>query len=426
MALQTQVDQSKVAQLSKQFQEPEWLLKFRQKALEKVNDLPLPVLQKTSIDHWNFSDFTLPVTEEVGELPSYVREMLFEEKKGNRLVQKNATVVTNESVEENGVIFCDIATAAREHEELFKKYFMTEAMKVDESRLSALHAALFTGGVFIYVPRNVDVSAPMQALFLLDGKGLASMPHVLLVAEENSRVDLVVNFAANHQNTGALQNAVVEVIVGNNAQVRVATVNDQGSGTVDAVFRRSEIKRDGRLEWIVADLSEGHTISHTKTNLVEPGGEVQVSSIALGTKELRANYTSEISHFGKGTSSNINARTVMKDKANSVLNSITKIERGASKADGQQSGKVLMLNREARGDANPILLIDENDVTAGHAASAGRIDPIQLYYLMSRGLPKEEAEKLVILGFLDAVIANIPSDSLRKSIYRLMERKLTS
>ena len=103
----------------------------------------------------------------------------------------------------------------------------------------------------------------------------------------------------------------------------------------------------------------------------------------------------------------------MKNQASSILNSITKIEKGASKSNGQQSGKVLMLNPKARGDANPILLIDENDVVAGHAASVGRVDPLQIYYLMSRGIPKEEAEKLIVNGFLDTVISNIPSKSLR-------------
>jgi Fe-S cluster assembly protein SufD len=138
---------------------------------------------------------------------------------------------------------------------------------------------------------------------------------------------------------------------------------------------------------------------------------------------MRGNVTSYIRHIARNTASEINARSVMKDQASSILNSITKIEKGASKSDGQQSGKVLMLGEKARGDANPILLIDENDVSAGHAASVGRIDPLQLYYLMSRGISRAEAEKLIIHGFLDTVLSQIPSETLRESIHRVIERK---
>lgn len=429
MAMLTKIDQAKVVELSNKLNEPEWLLEFRQSAFAKASQLPLPKLEKTSLDRWNFSEFQLAIPEENGELPSYVKEYLFEEEEGSRFVQKNGTVLLQEcdaKSANNGVIFCDLATAARDHGALLQKYFMTEAVNVAEHRLTALHAALFSGGLFVYIPRNVEVTNPIQAVFALEGNGIGTMPHVLVVAEANSRVELTVNFVVNPQNAGVLQNAVVEAIVGENAHVGIATVNDQAENTVDVIFRRASVKRDGRVEWTIADLSEGRMISHTKIALLETGGNAEVNSIALGTKSLRANLTTDIQHIGTHTSSNINARTVMKDRASSILNSITKIEKGAKKADGQQSGKVLMLNPDARGDANPILLIDENDVSAGHAASVGRIDPVQLFYLMSRGVPQKEAERLVILGFLDAVIANIPSEALRKSIYRLMERKLQS
>jgi Fe-S cluster assembly protein SufD len=190
--------------------------------------------------------------------------------------------------------------------------------------------------------------------------------------------------------------------------------------------RFATVGRDGNLEWIVADLSDGRVISKSTTLLQEPGGHVDVKSVAFGANEMRSNITSEILHFGTHTTSDIQARSVMKDKATSILNSITKIEKGASKADGQQTGKVLMLDPEARGDANPILLIDENDVTAGHAASVGRIDPLTLFYLMSRGVSKAEASKLIIHGFLDTVIADIPSEALRSSIHETIEGKFSS
>jgi Fe-S cluster assembly protein SufD len=217
---------------------------------------------------------------------------------------------------------------------------------------------------------------------------------------------------------------VIEVFVGAGAVVRVATVNNLGSSVVDATYRRSLVDRDGRLEWIVADMGEGRTLSDNTVHLNGKGGSADVKAVVLGTGDMRANVTTSIHHRGEHTASDINARSVMKDSASSILNSITKIEKGAKKSDGQQASKVLMLNAEARGDANPILLIDENDVVAGHAASVGRVDPLQLYYLMSRGISQAKAEQLIIRGFLDAVVSEIPSEALRNQIHRVMERKL--
>jgi Fe-S cluster assembly protein SufD len=266
------------------------------------------------------------------------------------------------------------------------------------------------------------VEGTLQGLFWLSGQGAGMLPHVLVVAEANSRVDLVAGFVGT-EDRSAVNNAVVEVFVGENANVRVATVNSLGKEAVDFTCRRSVVAKDGRLEWIVADLSDGRVLSDNTTNLNGKGGNVRVKAVVLGAGEMRSNVTNSIYHHAEYTESDIHARSVMKDEASSVLNSITKIEKGARKSDGQQSSKVLMLHPKARGDANPILLIDENDVKAGHAASVGRIDPVQLYYLMSRGIPREEAEKLIIYGFLDAVISEIPSEALRERIHRVIERK---
>jgi len=432
MSVETQMlfEPSVIETFSRKHQEPEWLTQFRLEALRQAAQLPLPKLEKTNIERWNFASF-IPYKEEtalagLADLPKSLREFVFDEENASVIVQKNASVVFRqlaEGLSEKGVIFTDLHTAAQKHEELFKKHLMTKGVKKEEHRLSALHAAMMSGGVFLYVPKNVQLAVPVQGLFWLSGKGHAMFPHVIIVAEEGSKVDFVANFVAEVGDEAALNNCVIEVFVGANSDVRVATMNNLGKETVDVTYRRSLVERDGRLEWIVADFSDGRVISDNTAHLSGEGSQMQVKTVVLGTGEMRANVTSTIHHEARHTISDINARSVMKDSASSILNSITKIEKGASKSDGQQSGKVLMLNPEARGDANPILLIDENDVSAGHAASVGRIDPLQLYYLMSRGISKKEAEKLLIYGFLDAVISKIPSEALQKRIYRVIERK---
>lgn len=435
MSVDTQLlfEPNVVESFSKKKQEPEWLTQLRLDALQQVAQLPLPQLQKTNIEGWNFTSF-IPYKEEttlssLSDLPESLKEFIFDEENASVIVQKNASIVYHnllQEVAEQGVIFTDLHTAAQQHETLLKKYLMTEGVQKDEHRLSALHAAMMSGGVFLYVPKNVELKVPLQGLFWLSGKDHALFPHIIIATEEGSQVDFVANFVSEVDDQAAVNNCVIEVFVGANSRVRVATMNNLGKDTVDVTFRRSLVERDGSLEWIVADFSDGHVISDNTTLLKGEGSQVHVKTVAFGTGKMKANVTSSIHHMAPHTNSNIHARSVMKDSASSVLNSITKIEKGASKSDGQQSGKVLMLNSEARGDANPILLIDENDVTAGHAASVGRIDPMQLYYLMSRGISKSEAEKLLIYGFLNAVISEIPSEALQKRIYQVIERKYQS
>jgi Fe-S cluster assembly protein SufD len=412
-----------VSHLSQSQAEPKWALDKRLEAFAAIDELPLPQVQKTNIDRWNFSEFSLVASdttyERAEQLPTEISRLFLSEQT-NVLVQKNDKAVfqTSESLP-NGVVFTSLTNAFSEQETLLKKYLYQQA---PENRVAAIHRAFMQGGVFLYVPRNVTVELPLQTIFWLEGKEAAIFPHIIVVAEENSQVELVANFVDTDQQA-ALSNSVIEAFVGQGAKVQIATVSQYSKTIVDVMERVATVGRDANLEWIVADLSDGRIISKSTTNLVENGGHVDVKSVAFGAGEMRANITAEIRHIGTHTTSDIQARSVMKDQATSVLNSITKIEKGAVKADGQQTGKVLMLDPQARGDANPILLIDENDVSAGHAASVGRIDPLTLFYMMSRGVSKEEASKLIIRGFLDSVVADIPSAALRASIHETIEGK---
>ena len=426
MKIKEQVD---VTQLSEKHHEPEWLLQQRLAALEESAVLPLPKLEGTRIESWAFDDFRFDDDErnnllELEQLPLDIRSFLSTEKNASILVQKNKQVMvqTDDQIEEQGVIFTDLHQAILQHEALIQPYLFS-TLENEKNKLFSLHKALWSGGVFLYVPRNQEVKVPFQSLFWLQGERRGMFPHVIVVAEENSRVELITSFVAEVDDCPSVNNAVIEVFVGQNANVRVATVNHLPQSVVDVVYRRAVVDRDGQLEWVVGDFSEGRMISDNYTALKGEGSQVKVKAVTMGAGEMRANITSTVDHQARYTISDILARSVMKNRASSILNSITKIEKGASKSNGQQSGKVLMLNSQARGDANPILLIDENDVMAGHAASVGRVDPMQIYYLMSRGIPKEEAEKLIVYGFLETILTNIPSKAVREQLDRVVERK---
>jgi Fe-S cluster assembly protein SufD len=425
-------DQEYISSFSKEANEPSWLLDLRLQALAKAEDLALPKPDKTNISKWNFTAFDKHTSQastisSVDELPEVVKALIDTEAVKNLYVQRDQTAAYSTLTEElksQGVIFTDIQTAAKEHSDLVKKYFMKDGVKVDEHRLTALNAALLNGGVFVYVPKNVEVQEPLQAVFVREDEEAALFNHVIVVAEDNSSVTYVENYIATAEESNGVVNIVTEVFANSNAKVTFGAVDYLAKGTTTYVNRRGVAGKDGRIEWALGLMSEGNTVSENTTYLMGDGSYGDTKTVTVGRGEQSQNLTTSIVHFGKHSEGYILKHGVMKESASSIFNGIGKIEHGASKSNAEQESRVLMLSEKARGDANPILLIDEDDVTAGHAASVGRVDPIQLYYLMSRGIPQTEAERLVIHGFLAPVVNELPIETVKKQLTDLIERKV--
>ena len=426
-------DQDYVSNFSKELGEPGWLLDLRLQALAKVEELPMPRPDKTKIDKWNFTEFknhtvqSAPYTS-LDELPEEVKSLvdLNEENKSLYIQRDNTPAFLSHSDElkEKGVIFTDIHTAASKHGELLQSYFMKNGVKVDEHRLTALHAALVNGGAFLYVPKNVEVTAPIQAIYIHENPEATLFNHVIVVADDNSSVTYVENYISTTDVENAVVNIVSEVIANNNAKVTYGAVDTLAKGVTTYVNRRGVAGRDSKIEWALGLMNDGDTISENITNLMGDGSFGDTKTVVVGRGEQKQNFTTSVVHFGKNSEGYILKHGVMKDSASSIFNGIGKIEHGASKSNAEQESRVLMLSEKARGDANPILLIDEDDVTAGHAASVGRVDPLQLYYLMSRGISKTEAERLVIHGFLAPVVNVLPIEGVKKQLVEVIERKV--
>lgn len=310
--------------------------------------------------------------------------------------QKNSYQALSDDLKEKGVIFTDIFTAMQEHPDLVKKYYLTEAVTVDEHRLTAIHAALMNGGVFLYVPRNVVIEKPVQSIFWQEDENLAFFNHVIIVAEENSQVTYVENYLSDHKETKTVANVISEVIAKDNASISYGSVDHFARGTTSYINRQGVAERDARIEWALGQMNDGDTISENVTHLLGDDSFCYAKAVSVGRGDQIQNFTAKIVNHGKRSNGLILQHGVMKERATAIFHGIGKIEHGGTKANAEQESRVLMLSKDARGDANPILLIDEDDVTAGHAASVGRVDPLQLYYLMSRGISKKEAERLII------------------------------
>lgn len=420
------------AAIARSKNEPAWLVAKREEAGEWAATLELPKPEKTPLARWNLDVQGVhrpgkPAASSA-ELPQAVASQLNAQEAGAVIVQHNSSVIFTrlpEDLKAQGVVLSSLEEAARTHEDLLRAHLMT-AYEPAEHKLSAMHAALWNGGVFLYVPRNVQIEAPIQAILYADDAEATFVPHVLVIAEANSRVSFVESLTTELGESSAtlLHNGAVEVFAKPGAHVQYAAVHHMDSSAIDVSYRRAILEKDARIEWIVGEMHEGNTLTDTKSILKGNGSSSDAKFISVGTGSQRMSLTTGAVHIGLSTESDMVTRAVMKEEATAIINGVTKIEKGATKANGQQTERVLMLSPKARGDANPILLIDEDDVKAGHAASVGQVNAEQVYYLMSRGISRAEAERLIIYGFLDPVVSEIPLEELREKLQRILERKL--
>ncbi|WP_430791188.1 Fe-S cluster assembly protein SufD [Virgibacillus flavescens] len=425
-------DQEYISQFSKDRNEPEWMKSLRLHALDQADTLSMPRPDKTKIGKWNFSEFKHSAQgEEISSLENLPEEIKDIIDKGNDsanlIIQRNHSVAyasLDAELKEKGVIFTDIFTALTEHEDLVKRYYMKDAVSVDEHRLTALHAALMNGGIFVYVPKNVELDVPLQTVFWQEDPEVAMFNHVLVVADDNSSVTYVENYISTNHEQKTVANIVTEVVAHNNARISFGAVDNFAAGTTTYVNRRGVAYRDAKIDWALGQMNDGNTVSENITHLVGDNSVSNAKTVTVGRGKQIQNFTAKIVHFGKASEGYILQHGVMKDSATAIFNGIGKIEHGASKSNAEQESRVLMLSEKSRGDANPILLIDEDDVTAGHAASVGNVDPVQLYYLMSRGITQKEAERLIIHGFLAPVVNQLPIESVKNQLTQVIERKV--
>ncbi|MTT30686.1 Fe-S cluster assembly protein SufD [Terrilactibacillus sp. BCM23-1] len=426
-----QYNANDIESFSKEQNEPQWLTDVRMRAYELVQTLPLPKTEKTRIIGWNFTDFNYKTqgreVTNLNDLPSEAAKVVgAEDQYAAILVQHNghkAYHSVSKELQDKGVIITDLQTAIREHGDLVQKYYF-KAGKVDKHRLSALNAALLNSGTFIYIPKNVVIEKPLQTVYFQDAENFGLINHSILVADQGSALTYVENYVSDHETIEGVANLLTEVYVEDNAQVKFGAVDYFSKDVTVYVNRQGRVGRYGQLEWAFGQMNDGNTVSENVTELIGEGAVSHTKAVSIGRGDQKQSFDNYIVHIGTNTESNILIHGVQKDQAKAIFNGRTKIEHGASKSNGDQTQRVLMLSEGARGDANPILLIDEDDVMAGHAASVGRIDPVQLYYLMSRGISRTEAERLIIHGFLEPVVEQLQIESVKAQLTAAIERKV--
>ncbi|MCI2788702.1 Fe-S cluster assembly protein SufD [Staphylococcus warneri] len=427
------ISEEQLVDYSKAHNEPSWMTELRKKALKLTETLEMPKPDKTKLRKWDFDSFKQHHTEgsvyqSLEELPESVKKIIDVENTENLVIQHNndlAYTQVSEQAKNDGVIIEGLSEALVNHSDLVQKYYMTDAVNVDEHRLTALHTALVNGGVFVYVPKNVVVEHPVQYVVLHDDESTSFYNHVIIVTEQSAEVTYVENYLSNASGEGNQINIVSEVIAGANSKITYGSVDYLDKGFTGHIIRRGTTEADASINWALGLMNEGSQIIDNTTNLMGDRSTSELKSVVVGTGDQKINLTSKIVQYGKETDGYILKHGVMKENASSVFNGIGYIKHGGTKSIANQESRVLMLSENARGDANPILLIDEDDVEAGHAASVGRVDPEQLYYLMSRGISRREAERLVIHGFLDPVVRELPIEDVKRQLREVIELKVS-
>ena len=401
-----------IKHFSQMHAEPEWLANLRQAAFDKIEELKLPVIERVKFHRWNVGDGTLSESETLTNVPDFtaLNDHL-------TLVQVGTQTVLEQlpaDLAEQGVIFTDFYSALEEIPEIIEKHFMS-SVKYDEDKLAAYHTAYFNGGAVLYIPDNVEINQPIEGIFYQDSESdVPFNKHILIIAGKHSKFTYLERLETYDSGTVPVTaNITVEVIAQAGAQIKFSAIDRLGENVTAYISRRGKLDDDSMIDWAIGVMNEGNVIADFDSDLFGRGSHADMKVVALSRGRQIQGIDSRVTNYGCNSIGNILQHGVILEKGTLTFNGIGHIIKGAKGADAQQESRVLMLSDQARSDANPILLIDENDVTAGHAASIGQVDPEDMYYLMSRGLDKATAERLVVRGFLGSVIVEIPVKEVR-------------
>lgn len=403
--------------------EPAWLQEKRLAAFDKIDDLELPRIERVKFQRWNLGDGTItesPISANVPDFTSFGENP--------KLVQLGTQTVLESlpaKLVEQGVVFTDFHSALEEIPQVIEKYFAT-ALKFDEDKLSAYHTAYFNSGSVLYVPDNVEIDLPLEGIFLQDSTSNVPLnKHVLIIAGRHAKVNYLERFeTVGDSNVKATANIAVEVLAQAGSQVKFAAIDRLGNNITTYISRRGRLDNDASIDWALGVMNEGNVIADFDSDLIGNGSHAELKVVAASSGRQIQGIDTRVTNYGNNSIGHILQHGVILERGTLTFNGIGHIIKGAKGADAQQESRVLMLSDKARSDANPILLIDENEVTAGHAASIGQVDPEDMYYLMSRGIDKETAERLVIRGFLGTVITEIPVKAVRDEMIAVLDEKL--
>lgn len=417
--------------LDRHVEEPAWLREQRAAAFDAFERLPLPT---TRLEEWRYTDPARLKWNKVGlAAPDMAtgcveraHRFLAGRLSAGRVVRCGARVAEVQLPEElraQGVILADLATAAAEHGELVMNH-LGRALVADSGKFAALNAALWTAGVFLYVPKGVKIDAPIRIIHFIDQGGYAYLPRTLVVAGDGSEFGVVEEFASDDLDTPAFCNGGVEVFAGASAQVRYVSLQHWGRNVYHLSTQRTVAQRDSNLDTLVVNL--GATVARVELHAAMrgPGARSELLGLYFAQGNQHFDHSTRQDHEVPHATSDLLYKGALDDGARSIFRGLIKVFPKAQRTDAYQTNRNLILSRNAEATSLPNLEIEADDVRCSHAATVGQLDQEELFYIMSRGVARHEAERLVVFGFFGEVLGRLPVPTLVHELREAIERKI--
>jgi Fe-S cluster assembly protein SufD len=405
--------------------------RLRTEAFEAFTTLPMP---SQSTEEWRYTDLSrfafdhIPHADGAGPEDVNRHGVLAAAGAGERSglqIQLNSTVISTQmasGVADSGVWFGDLDAAATERPDLIERY-LHDLVPADRTRFTALHAAFRTGGTFLHVPRDTRVSLPLQTLTYVDVDGAAVFPHTLIVVESGAEVTFVERYASRDL-TRALSDAVNEIHVGAGAHVRYAAIQDWGAGMTHLGIQRVRVGRDAEFRTLSVGFGADLARTETEVVLAEPGGFSEQLGVFFADGAQHFDHRSIQDHVAPNCTSDLLYKGALRDESRAVYSGWVYVRPGAQKTDAMQTSRNIVLSEHAKADAIPNLEIEANDVRCGHAASVGPVDEETVFYLQSRGIPADEAERLIVSGFFQEVLDRVQIAEVRTDAAAAIDAEL--
>lgn len=405
--------------------EPDWMREFRHRSLDIFLSKPMPTWG-ADLSDIDFDDiyYYIKPTEKQGkswdDIPASIKDTFdrlgIPEAERKFLAGVGAqyeSEVVYHSLQEQwtklGVIFLDTDSGLREHEDVFKEYFGS-IIPPSDNKFAALNSAVWSGGSFLYVPKGVQVDIPLQAYFRINAQNMGQFERTLIIVEEGASVHYVEGCTAPIYASDSLHSAVVEIIVKDGGRCRYTTIQNWSNNVYNLVTKRARADKGATMEWVDANLGSKVTMKYPAVYMMGPKAHGEILSIAFAGRGQTLDAGGKVVHGAPNTSSKIISKSISKNGGRASYRGLLKVAKGATGSKSTVVCDALLLDDHSRSDTYPYIEIDEQDVQVGHEASVSKVNEEQLFYLMSRGLGEEEAATMIVSGFIEPMVKELPME----------------
>ena len=419
------LNKSVVGQISEIKKEPEWMYQFRIKALEQFISMPMPswgpdlseldledlyyYVRPTESQENSWDDVPENIKNTFDRLGIPEAEQKFLAGVGAQYESEMVYHSIQKHLETQGVIFLSIEEGLRQHPDIFKEYF-GQAVPPSDNKFAALNSAVWSGGSFVYVPPGVHVELPLQAYFRLNMANIGQFERSIIIADEGSQVHYVEGCTAPTYSRNSFHSGVIEIFVKKHARVRYTTIQNWSTNVYNLVTQRAMVYEGGTMEWVDSNLGSKTTMKYPACYLMEPGAHGEILSMAFAGSGQIQDAGAKMLHLAPGTTSKVTSKSISKGGGRSSFRGLVYVKEGANYSKSNVVCDALILDNQSRSDTYPTIDSAEHEVSIGHEASVSKVSDEQLFYLKSRGLSEDEATTMVVSGFIEPLVRELPME----------------